>query len=71
MSTTQTWIRGLAAAVIGAGSNAITLIVVDPLKFNLDGSGLKNLAEACLVSGLVAAAMYLKQSPLPPPPDQP
>jgi hypothetical protein len=58
------WAHGLIAAAIGGGANAVTLIVVDPLKFNLQ-DGWRNLLTAVLVSGLVAAALYLKQSPLP------
>ena len=59
------WIKGLVSAVIGGTANAITVAIVDPIAFNLQEGASKLLAVA-LVSAIVAAAMYLKQSPLPP-----
>ena len=61
----RNWVRGLAAAVIGGGANAVTLMVVDPLKFNF-ADGLVSLWKVTLVSALLNAAFYLKQSPIPP-----
>lgn len=61
----KAWMHGLVAAVISAGANSITLIVIDPLKFNLQ-EGWKNLLTAVVVSSILSAAFYLKQSPLPP-----
>jgi hypothetical protein len=58
------WIRGLIAAVIAGASNAVTVMVVDPLQFNLDG-GLGKVGKVALVSALVGAALYLKQHPVP------
>lgn len=58
------WIEGLVAALIGGGANAITVIVVDPLAFNL-GEGLPKLLQVVAVGAIVAAAAYLKQSPIP------
>ncbi|PAW76812.1 MAG: hypothetical protein B9S32_13825 [Verrucomicrobia bacterium Tous-C9LFEB] len=63
--TLQRWAKSLLAAFIGGFVNAITLIVVDPLKFNLT-DGWRSLLTACTVSALVSAAFYLKQSPVPP-----
>lgn len=60
----NTWFKGLLAAIIGGASNSIMLIVVDPLTFNLQ-AGWKNLVTVCATSAVVAAAAYLKQSPLP------
>lgn len=62
----RTWLHGLFAAIVGGSSNAVTLIIVDPLKFNMTHDGWKNLGTAVLVSGIVSAALYLKQSPVPP-----
>lgn len=59
------WIHGLISALIGGCATSISTIVVAPDQFNLDG-GLANVGKVALVSGIVAAAMYLKQSPLPP-----
>ena len=58
------WIEGLLAALIGGGANAITVIVVDPLNFNL-GEGLPKLLQVVAVGAIVAAAAFLKQSPIP------
>lgn len=64
MSTTRIWIEGLVAALIGGAANAVTVIVVDPLNFNL-GEGLGKLLQVVAVGGLVAVAAFLKQSPIP------
>ena len=61
----RTWLRGLAAAVIGGAANAVTLMVVDPTQFNFD-SGLPALWKVAAVSAILNAAFYLKQSPIPP-----
>ena len=58
------WLKGLIAAIIGGAANAVTVIAIDPLQFNL-GEGLSKLGTVALVSAIVNAAMYLKQSPLP------
>lgn len=59
------WVHGLLGAAIGGGANAITLMVVEPTKFNLH-DGWKSLAMATACSMIVSAALYLKTSPLPP-----
>lgn len=58
------WFKGLISAAIGAAANAVTLIIVDPLNYNLK-EGIGKLLTVCAVSAIVAVAMYLKQSPLP------
>lgn len=58
------WLKGLIAAVIGGAANALTMVIVDPLNFNLN-EGVGNLLTVAATSAIVAAAMYLKQSPLP------
>jgi len=59
------WVKGLVSAIIGGAANAITVAIVDPIAFNLQ-EGASKLLTVALVSAIVAAAMYLKQSPLPP-----
>lgn len=60
----QTWLKGLISAIIGGAANSVTVMVVSPENFNLqEGAG--KLATVALVSAIVAAAMYLKESPLP------
>lgn len=60
----RNWAHGLGAAFIGGASSAVSVIVVDPKTFNIH-EGWKSLAEVCLVNGILLAAAYLKQSPLP------
>jgi hypothetical protein len=64
MKTLFTWLKGLLSAVIGGMANSITVMIVEPINFNLD-EGLSKVLTIALVSGLVSAAMYLKQSPMP------
>jgi len=69
---TRIWIRGLAAALIGGGSSAVTATVsaslIAPGTFNV-GSQLHNfltLAGATfIIGGLLHTASYLAQSPIP------
>jgi hypothetical protein len=60
----ETWGKGLIAAIIGGVSNSITLMIVDPMTFNLQ-TGLGHLFTVAGTSAILAAAMYLKQSPIP------
>ena len=61
----RTWLRGLAAAAIGGAANAVALLVVDPTEFNFD-AGFDRLWKVSLISAILNAAFYLKQSPVPP-----
>lgn len=58
------WLNGLISAIIGGGANAITVMAVDPANFNVE-NGLSKIGTVAVVGAVVAAAMYLKQSPLP------
>jgi len=58
------WLRGLVAAAIGGGANAVTAMIVDPTTFNL-ATGLPQVGQMAAVSAAVSVALYLKQSPLP------
>ena len=64
MSNWRTWCRGLASAVIGGAANAVTVMIVEPTSFNLQ-EGFDKLAAVVVVSAIVSAAMFLKQSPIP------
>lgn len=57
------WLKGLIAAVVGGVANTITVMVVDPAAFNLDD--LPKLGKVAIVSAILSAAFYLKQSPIP------
>jgi hypothetical protein len=70
---TSAWLHGLMAALIGGGASAVTSVIVlpgsAPGAFNFGAQLvplLKNAGEMFLVSGLLSAFLYLKQSPLPP-----
>lgn len=65
MKSWRLWVKGLLAAFIGGAANAVTVVVIDPVAFNFADQW-KKTAGAALVSGTVAAALYLKQSPVPP-----
>lgn len=60
------WFKGLLSAIIGAIASGVLLVIVNPGTFDIfSKAGWKNIATACGTSALVAAASYLKQSPLP------
>jgi hypothetical protein len=67
------WVYGLAAAFVQGGAAALaatmTASLIAPEKFNL-GEQLRNFLSMAgvtfVVSGVLGAAGYLKQSPLPP-----
>jgi len=66
MSGWKKWLKGMASAAIGAFATGVSLVIVDPLDYNLtDWVAAKKLLMVCAVSAIVAVAMYLKQSPLP------
>lgn len=60
-----TWIHALIGAFIGGAANAVVNILVAPETFNFS-AGREKLITAALLSGVVAAALYLKSAPLPP-----
>jgi len=59
------WLHGLGSAFIGGGASAISAMVIAPAQFNL-GDGFENMMRLWAVNGITSAALYLKQSPLPP-----
>lgn len=70
---TRVWIRGLVAAIVSAGSSAVTVMVVDPNDFNPfadAGAGWSKLGTVVLVNAIFGAALYLKSHPLPDEPAQ-
>lgn len=64
----KSWLYGLGSAFIGGGAGSIVsapiLNALDPGK---DLGMLKLFGILFLTHGVVSVAMYLKQSPLPPP----
>lgn len=65
MSSFETWLKGLLAAVISSAASAASLILVDPEHFNPLHGGFRDLGLAALVSAVSGAVFYLKQSPVP------
>lgn len=63
----RVYLRGLVSAGIGGAANAVTLLVIDPLSFNIFQGGALKLATAMAVSSLVSFAIYVKEHPLPNP----
>jgi hypothetical protein len=56
-TTWQQWLHGLAAAFIAAAAANVTVMAA--------GGTWQVAAKSCAISGIIAAAAYLKQSPLP------
>ncbi len=66
MGSWKVWLKGLVAAAISSGANTIGVLVADPVHFNpSEAGGLRKLGIVVLVSAVVGAALYLKQSPVP------
>lgn len=63
--TWRQWLLGLVGACINSAASSITVVMVDPVQFNIFQGGLKKLGTVALVSFLFGGALYLKQSPLP------
>lgn len=61
------WLHSLGAAFIGGASSTVTVMIVDPIAFNL--SDIPKLLKVAAVSGLFSVAMLLKKSPLPDAPE--
>lgn len=59
------WLHGVLGGFIGSAASSVTVVVVDPLDFNPFNGGGAKLATVAVISGLVGAALYLKQHPLP------
>ena len=64
MKNWENWLYGLMSAMIGGAANSVIVILVSPESFNFQ-EGLPKLGTAAFAFGIVSAALYLKQSPLP------
>ncbi len=58
------WLKGLISAGISGSATGLTVMIVDPVTFNFE-TGLKKLLLVTAVAGVIAAANYLKKSPIP------
>lgn len=59
------WFKGLLSAIISGCATGVSLVIVKPEVFNFSQGGLKNLITVMIVSGIIGAANYIKNSPLP------
>lgn len=59
------WLRGLIGAVVGGAANGVLAMGIKPEQFNF-GDGLTDLCKFAVGSAVISAALYLKQSPVPP-----
>lgn len=64
-SNFKAWLHGLGASTIQAAAGALGGMVTLPTVFNFSHDGLLNVAKVMTVPAILAAAGYLKQSPLP------
>jgi hypothetical protein len=63
---TKIWLHGLGGAFVGAVGSSISNLVVAPDRFNMTSlAGVKNVLASATVSGVIAAGLYLKNSPVP------
>lgn len=60
----RSWLHGLAATMINGVASGVVLIIAEPEHFNI-WDGREKLITVSLLMGLIAAANYLKESPLP------
>lgn len=58
------WIRGFISAVVSGIAVSIGAMVTSPAEFNFE-TGSRKLLTVAVVSGIVGAANYLRQSPIP------
>ena len=60
------WLKGLLSAFIGGGVTVLSSIVVETSRHGqFTSEDLKDIAYTAGVNAIVAAALYLKSSPLP------
>jgi hypothetical protein len=62
MDNWRIWVHGAISAFVGGAANMVTVIVIDPITFNLGAQWRKTLA-ASLVGGVLALANFLKTPP--------
>jgi hypothetical protein len=60
MHALELWLKGLVAACIGGGANAVTVVFVDPEHFNAQ-DGLHAMLKVAAVGALVSILGYLRQ----------
>ncbi len=70
LSSPRIWLRGLVSAFISGGATALTadqgISLANRLGADVQPLNLQAIGIVFLSAGLSGAAMYLKQSPIPP-----
>jgi hypothetical protein len=66
MNNLKGWLHGLAAAVVSSFATAASGVLALPTVFTLDRNGFTNMIKLAIPAAMLAAALYLKQSPVPP-----
>lgn len=66
MTNWKAWLHGLAAALISAFFTSVAGFIALPTVFTLDKNGLVNMVQMSVPPAILAVALYLKTSPLPP-----
>lgn len=64
MRNFKQWIRGLIGAFVQGFTVVVSTMIVDPDTFNIQ-DGLGKVLTVAIVSGVVAAALFLHKKPLP------
>lgn len=62
--TWRFWLRGLMAAAINGAASGVVLVIAEPEHFNIY-DGREKLLMTSMVLGLLAAANFLKEHPIP------
>lgn len=65
MNDIRVWFASLVAAIIGGGASGVLAMGIAPEVFNF-GTGLPKLGAMVFGYAVISAALFLKQSPLPP-----
>lgn len=65
MGDWRNWLKGLIASIVGGAANSVSVVIIDPTNFNFS-EGWHKLTSFALVSAIISAGLFLKQSPLPP-----
>jgi hypothetical protein len=55
MQTLELMLKGLVAAFIGGGANAITVVLVDPEHFSVQ-EGIRSLTKVIVMGALISVA---------------
>ena len=63
-TTWKRWAASLIGAAINSAAGAITMVIVDPVDFNLFQGGARELGTVMLVQGIIGAGLYIKQHPV-------